>query len=429
MVVSTIARAKTSVSSLRYQQFKILSAHGQCHHGPVDGVENDKLNMGKIRIVAVIGTRPEAIKLVPVILAARERSHLFEVKVVQTGQHRELVDQLMLEFGIKADANLNVMQPNQDLSYVLAESVRGLSQLFARENPDWVLVQGDTTTTLAGALAGFYNCGRVGHVEAGLRTGDRHSPFPEEINRALTTRLADIHFAPTELARRNLLREGISSEEILVTGNTVVDALLHTLSRIQVEAPSKSRYILVTAHRRENHGPALLEICEALRGLLTRFRDVRAILPMHPNPNVRDVLVSRLGAHDRITLTEPLGYTEFVKVLNASVLVLTDSGGVQEECAVLGKPMLVMREHTERPEALDPDVAILVGTDPAKIVEVGSRFLNDANKTSKKQALSGKFGDGSASIQILDALLRRRDLSIKPVSFQGASQLRLGSLT
>lgn len=362
----------------------------------------------KIRIIAVIGTRPEAIKLVPVILAARRRSQQFEVKVVQTGQHRSMVDQLMHEFAVQADADLNVMRPNQDLSYVLAESVRGLSEFFCAEKPDWVLVQGDTTTTLAGALAGFYNRIRVGHVEAGLRTGDRHSPFPEEINRALTTRLADLHFAPTELARANLLREGISDEEILVTGNTIVDALLQTLSRARVKQESKSRYILVTVHRRENHGPELLHICDALISLLARYSDVRAVLPMHPNPNVRDVLSSRLGGHDRITLTEPLGYTEFVKVLTGSVLVLTDSGGVQEECAVLGKPMLVMREHTERPEALDPDVAFLVGTDPKRIMEVGSRFLEVSIESPEKLTLSGKFGDGTASDQILDAILVRR---------------------
>jgi UDP-N-acetylglucosamine 2-epimerase (non-hydrolysing) len=362
--------------------------------------------MRKIHIAAIIGTRPEAIKLVPIILAARERSEQFHIKLVRTGQHRELVDQLMEEFGLQADVDLNVMQPNQDPIHVLIEGVRGLSTFVIREKPDWVLVQGDTMTTVAGALAGFYNHTRVGHVEAGLRTGDRSRPFPEEVNRSLAARLADVHFAPTEQARDNLLREGIACADILVTGNTVVDALLQALARKPV-ATECSAYILVTVHRRENHGVALHHICEGLVALLERHSDVHAIIPMHPHPSVRDVLMARVGRHPRIVLTEPLGYTEFIGTLNGAAMVLTDSGGVQEECAVLGKPMLILRENSERPEALDADTTFLVGTNSRRILEFGSRLLNWPLTNRENAPLANVFGDGNASTRILDALLAR----------------------
>ena len=367
-----------------------------------------QLTMGKIRITSIIGTRPEAIKLVPVILAARKRPDQFQVSVVRTGQHRGLVDQLMDEFGVYADDDLRVMQSKQDLNYVLTECLRGLSELFARRRPDWVLVQGDTMSTVAGALAGFYHHINVGHVEAGLRTGDRRSPFPEEVNRSIATRLADLHFAPTEQARRNLLLESIADEDIVVTGNTVVDALVETLSR----SPSRPiagrcRYIVFTAHRRENLGGVLHDICDGLIILLERNRDVRAIVPMHPNPSVRDVLIRRFGGHDRIVLREALGYTEFLNTLNGASLVLTDSGGVQEECAVLEKPMLILREHTERPEALDGGRAILVGTNSHRIADVGSFLLGESKACRAAPSLSTKFGDGTASTRILDAVLSR----------------------
>jgi UDP-N-acetylglucosamine 2-epimerase (non-hydrolysing) len=272
--------------------------------------------MGKIRITSIIGTRPEAIKLVPVVLAARKRPHQFQISVVRTGQHRGLVDQLMDEFGVCADHDLEVMQSNQDLSYVLTESLRGLSELFARQRPDWVLVQGDTMSTVAGALAGFYNHISVGHVEAGLRTGDRQSPFPEEVNRSIAARLTDLHFAPTEQARRNLLLESIADEDIVVTGNTVVDGLVETLRRSPSQPVfGRCRYVVLTAHRRENLGSVLHDICDGLIMLLERNPDVRAVVPMHPNPKVRDVLIRRLGGHDSIVLSEAVGYTEFVYIL------------------------------------------------------------------------------------------------------------------
>lgn len=366
--------------------------------------------MRKLRIAVIIGTRPEAIKLAPVILAARARPEHLDVRVIRTGQHREMVDQLMDEFGLKADVDLDLMQPNQGLAYVMAESIRGLCAVIASEAPDWVLVQGDTTTTFAGALAAFYNHTRIGHVEAGLRTGQRDMPFPEEANRSLTARLADLHFAPTEQARLNLLREGIAERDIVVTGNTVIDVLMHTLAGraagVARERHARaSRYVLVTAHRRENHGSALGHICDALTEILARHADLSVWVPLHPSPIVREVFMRRLGAHDRVRLTEPLGYTEFVTALDGAALVLTDSGGVQEECAALGKPVLVMREDTERPEAVSAGVAVLVGTDSQRIVDLASSLLDGSPAYGEMGRATGTFGDGSASVQILDALL------------------------
>jgi UDP-N-acetylglucosamine 2-epimerase (non-hydrolysing) len=368
-----------------------------------------------IRISTIVGTRPEAIKLAPVILAARARSEEFEVRIVRTGQHRELVDEMLTEFGLVADVDLKVMQPDQDLAHVLSASVRGLFDVIARDRPDWVIVQGDTTTTLAGALAAFYNHARIGHVEAGLRTGHRCSPFPEEANRLLTTQLADLHFAPTERARRNLLREGIGAEDIVVTGNTVVDALLHSRDLAASAESAGERasppYILVTAHRRENHGDALFQICDAVRELLDRHPSTSAWIPMHPSPRVREVLSDELGGHARALLTEPLGYADFVRALEEATLVLTDSGGVQEECAALGKPVLVLRGHTERPEAIEAGVAKVVGTGARAIVEAASRLLDDPAVRGAMCRASDAFGDGRASQRILAALLRAQRLA------------------
>lgn len=362
-----------------------------------------------IELALIIGTRPEAIKLAPVVLAARARPAEFSVQVIRTGQHRELVDQLLHEFDIDADADLHVMKPNQDLAHVMAESVRGLSTLFAQRRPDWVIVQGDTVTTFAGALAAFYNRVRVGHVEAGLRTGKRDSPFPEEVNRAMTSRVTDLHFAPTALARDNLRREGIASDDIIVTGNTVVDALYAAL-RVHPPKPSTAspsgRYLLVTAHRRENHGPALADICDGILGILATDTQLEAWVPMHPSPHVRRTLIERLGREPRVRLTEPLGYVSFVQAIHGAALVLTDSGGIQEECAALGKPVLVLRNDTERPEAVDSGVAVLVGTTPQRIIEVASALLADHQYYDSLARPSTAFGDGAASTLILDALGR-----------------------
>lgn len=365
-------------------------------------------NMPPLRLTVVIGTRPEAIKLAPVILAARERPGQFQLSVVRTGQHGEMVDQLMSEFDLHVDVDLKIMQPNQNLAHVMSRGVSGLSAHFEQARPDWVLVQGDTTTTLAGALAAFYNRVKVGHVEAGLRTGDRYNPFPEEVNRTLTAQLADLHFAPTELARRNLCREGCDDASIVVTGNTVVDALWRALEspRPVSPGPSARPYILVTAHRRENHGPALARICDGLTALLERHPDLFAWLPMHPSPVVRGLLTERLGEHPRVWLTAPLGYKQFVAAMHGSVFVLTDSGGVQEECAALGKPVLVLREHTERTEAVEAGVAQIVGTDAGQILHAASGLLGNAERYREMARPSDAYGDGKASERILDALQR-----------------------
>ena len=371
--------------------------------------------MQPLKLCIVIGTRPEAIKLAPVIVAARSQPQQFDVSVVRTGQHRELVDQLMLEFDLRVDVDLDIMQPNQDLAHVLSASVSGLSQHMRQTRPDWVLVQGDTTTTFAGALAAFYNRVRVGHVEAGLRTGNRDNPFPEEANRCMTARLADLHFAPTELARRNLLGEGFDDADILVTGNTVIDALRQALeagAAPAAETPGPTPpYVLVTAHRRESHGPALGSICDGLTTMLERHRELGVWLPMHPSPVVRGMLRQRLGSHARVRLTEPLGYRAMVAAMNGAVLVLTDSGGVQEECAALGKPVLVMRESTERVEALTAGVARLVGTDALRIATAADELLDGSERYRAMARPSNAYGEGTASLRILEALLQHSGLT------------------
>jgi UDP-N-acetylglucosamine 2-epimerase (non-hydrolysing) len=363
----------------------------------------------RLRIATIIGTRPEAIKLAPVVLAARAQPDLYDVCVIRTGQHRELVDDVMDEFGLRADIDLDLMRPGQAPAYVMARSVEGLAAVLPRVAPDWALVQGDTTSTFAGALAAFYAGIAVGHVEAGLRTGDRRSPFPEEANRLLTTRLADLHFAPTVRARANLLREAVPAGDIVVTGNTVVDALRHTLSRPHPRddaAPGMAApYVLVTAHRRENHGPGLERICDALEAIVAD-RDIRLWVPMHPHPAVRDVLERRLGARSRILLTPPLRYARFVHALFGATFVITDSGGVQEECAALGKPVLVVRDHTERSEAVDAGVARLVGTDAAAIVAAAADLLEGGSAIRRMSRATNVFGDGCAAARVLQALQR-----------------------
>lgn len=360
------------------------------------------------RLAVVIGTRPEAIKLMPLIVAARAAA--FEVLIVRTGQHRDLVDQLMSEFGLEADVDLGVMQPQQDLAHVMSRSVSGLSELFAKRRPDWVIVQGDTTTTFAGALAAFYNGIALGHVEAGLRTGNLQAPFPEEANRSMTARIGSLHFAPTPQARANLISEGIPDERIVVAGNTGIDALRLTIER-SADAPvalqrPRGRYVLVTVHRRETHGAAMHRICDALHRLHEDHPDLHIWIPMHPSPAVRPLIIQLLGRHKNVLLTEPLGYAAFVMALANAALVLTDSGGIQEECAALGKPVIVLRAETERAESVDAGISTLVGTDANLIVEASSRLLNDAELYRSIARPSHVYGDGRASERILDALER-----------------------
>lgn len=365
-----------------------------------------------IRIAIVMGTRPEVIKLAPLVIAARQRPDDFEVLAISTAQHRQMLDQAVAQFGIAIDEDLGIMQPDQSPADVIARALTALSALFARTKPDVVVVQGDTATTLAGALAAYLNRIAVAHVEAGLRTHDKWQPFPEEINRRLTSPIADYHFAPTDRARDNLLREGIEPHTISVTGNTAIDALLWMLWRVRAgsSAPVKSgRLLLVTAHRRENHGPPLDHICDALLTLLDRFADTRVLLPVHLNPRVQSVVRARLGQHPRIQLVAPLGYEEMVRAIDESYLILTDSGGLQEEAPGLGKPVLVLRETTERPEAIEAGVAMLVGTDADRIVTEASRLLTDPAAYAAMAHAKNPFGDGTASVQILNALSADRD--------------------
>jgi UDP-N-acetylglucosamine 2-epimerase (non-hydrolysing) len=369
--------------------------------------------MSPKKLMVVIGTRPEAVKLAPVIFAAKARPDHFQVTVVRTSQHKEMLDQMMQVFGIEADIDLDIMQANQDLVHVTNASLRGLYDAMQSRKPDWVIVQGDTTTTFAGALAAFYHKIPVAHVEAGLRTGDRYQPFPEEINRSLTARLAEMHFPPTEGAKQNLLREGIDSSKILVTGNTSIDALFWILERAKKskvkqggvgEKTNKLRNILVTAHRRENHGEPIGNVCRALLEILDRYSDVEVTFPVHLSPKVRETVMPLLGQHPRVSLVEPLDYEEFVFAMDRATLILTDSGGVQEEAPSLGKPVLVLRESTERPEAAAAGAAILVGTDHARIVMEVSNLLDNQEAYNTMSQVINPFGDGNASARILDAL-------------------------
>ncbi|MBI4515838.1 MAG: UDP-N-acetylglucosamine 2-epimerase (non-hydrolyzing) [Deltaproteobacteria bacterium] len=365
--------------------------------------------MAQARILVVFGTRPEAIKLAPVIDALRAAG---EVRVCVTAQHREMLDQVLRVFGIRPDHDLNLMQAGQSLGDLTGAVLTGLRPVLAAERPQLLVVQGDTTTTMAAALAAFYQRVPVAHVEAGLRTGDRWSPFPEEVNRRLTAALADLHFAPTPGARDNLLAEGIAPQRISVTGNTGIDALLAVTRRLRsgeldgcipdaIECASAGRrLILVTGHRRESFGAGMHNICEALRAVVAQHRDVALVYPVHLNPHVREPVQRLLAAVPGIVLSEPLEYLPFVALMQRAEVLLTDSGGIQEEAAALGKPVLVMREKTERPEGIAAGVARLVGTDPVRIVDEVTRALAE-QAAGRWQAPGGNpYGDGRAAERI-----------------------------
>jgi UDP-N-acetylglucosamine 2-epimerase (non-hydrolysing) len=369
------------------------------------------------RLLFVLGTRPEAIKLAPVILGARGDAR-FGVRVCATAQHRQMLDQVLDLFGIVPDVDLDLMQPGQTLAELTARLLTSLDKVLADETPDIVLVQGDTTTVLAASLAAFYRGIPVGHVEAGLRTGNRHAPFPEEINRVITSRLADVHYAPTSAAQDHLIAEGIVPESILVTGNTVIDALLMMRDRVAANPPevpgldasllqSNRRMVLVTGHRRENFGAGFESICRALSDLASRFRDVDFVYPVHLNPNVQQPVRRLLGGHANIHLIDPVAYAPFVRLMDCAMLILTDSGGVQEEAPSLGKPVLVMRDVTERPEAVAAGTALLVGADRARIVEAVTRLLTNDTAYRVMAGAHNPFGDGRASARILDDLATR----------------------
>jgi UDP-N-acetylglucosamine 2-epimerase (non-hydrolysing) len=364
-----------------------------------------------LALTLIAGTRPEVIKLAPVVRVARERPAAFRIRIVLTGQHPDLAAHLMEEFDLRADVELALAPPDRGLANTFAECLRSLAAVLDEDRPDWVLVQGDTTTAVAGALAAFYGRIPVAHVEAGLRSGCRTSPFPEEMHRRVIAPLADLHLAPTPQARRNLLEQGVPEASIVVTGNTVIDALFDMRGRLgtarsHMPRTPTDRYVLVTVHRRENHGESLGRICEALLGLLDRNDDLSLLLPVHPHPRVADVVIARLSGHPRIVLSKPLGYAAFVQALVNAALVLTDSGGVQEECAALGKPVLVLRGETERQEALAAGVAMLVGVAPDRIVSTATRLLTDPAAYLAMERPTDAYGDGCAAARILDAIER-----------------------
>lgn len=369
--------------------------------------------MSPPKILFIFGTRPEAIKLCPLVLHMRERHLEFHPKVCVTAQHRGLLDAMLERFGVRQDHDLNVMQPNQSLTELTARVLSGLDGVLRRESPDMIVVQGDTTTTFAAALAGFYHRIAVGHVEAGLRTGDLSQPFPEELNRVLSTRLSALHFAPTRRAQENLLAEGVPAGQVVVTGNTCIDALLYTRERLEsgewpgyhgpLPAAGK-RLILMTAHRRESFGAGFEQICEAVLRIAARG-DVEIIYPVHPNPNVRGVVERRLQGVAGIHLIEPLDYVPFVDLMRRADILLTDSGGVQEEGPSLGKPVLVLREKTERQEAVEAGTAQLVGTVPERIVAEVEKLLESDAAREPFTRIQNPFGDGRASVRISDAIL------------------------
>lgn len=360
------------------------------------------------RILAVVGTRPEAIKMAPVIRALRSESWA-EVRVLATAQHRQMLDQVLDAFAIVPDVDLDIMAPDQTLPELTSRLLSRLDEVFARERPDVVLIQGDTTTVMTAAMAAFYRHIAVGHVEAGLRTGDLQNPFPEEMNRIVAGRLSRWHFAPTAGARDNLLREGFDPASVHVTGNTVIDALLDVVQRevpLPFEVPEGRRMLLVTAHRRENFGAPFREVCEAVRDIADRHADVHVVYPVHPNPNVSGPAHEILSGHARIVLCPPLDYLPFVAAMKRAHLILTDSGGVQEEAPALGKPVLVMRQETERPEAVEAGVVKLVGPVREAIVAEASRLLDDPEAYARMARGVSPYGDGRAAGRIVDILGR-----------------------
>jgi UDP-N-acetylglucosamine 2-epimerase (non-hydrolysing) len=359
------------------------------------------------RILVAIGTRPEAIKMAPVVLALRQEPWA-DVRILATAQHRQMLDQVLGAFGLVPDIDLDIMRPDQTLPELTARLLLRLDEVLASEAPDAVLVQGDTTTVMTVAMAAFYRRIPLGHVEAGLRTGDLYNPFPEEMNRIVAGRLSRWHFAPTARSRDNLLAEGFAPDSIHVTGNTVIDALLQVAERdlpLPVEIPEGKRLVLVTAHRRENFGAPFREVCLAIRDLASRHPDVHVLYPVHPNPNVTGPAREILGGHPAITLCEPLGYLAFVAAMKRATLVLTDSGGVQEEAPALGKPVLVMRHETERPEAVAEGVVQLVGPDRGAILAAADRLLDDPGAYAAMARGVSPYGDGHAAGRIA-AILR-----------------------
>lgn len=360
----------------------------------------------------VFGTRPEAIKMAPLVKEFEKHSD-FETKVCVTAQHREMLDQVLDFFEITPDFDLDLMKPGQNLYGLTADIIVGLKDVLEDFKPDFVYVHGDTTTTMAASIAGFYSGAKVVHVEAGLRTHNKRSPFPEEANRQITGRVTDIHLAPTEASKENLLKENIDPNTITVTGNTVIDALFFSSEKVkdyqneEIDElknliDDKKKLILVTGHRRENHGDGFIRICEGLKEIADKNPDVQIVYPVHLNPKVKEPVHRILGEVENIDLIDPLSYPSFVWLMNQAYMIITDSGGVQEEAPSLGKPVLVMRDTTERPEAVDAGTVILVGTDKDKIITEANELLDNEEKYNQMSALHNPYGDGKACERIVD---------------------------
>lgn len=382
----------------------------------------------KIKVMTVFGTRPEAIKMAPIVLELQKHPDTIVPVVAVTAQHREMLDQVLNLFHIKPDHDLNIMAAGQTLFDITTRAMMGLDKVLTEEKPDIVLVHGDTTTTFAGALAAYYHQTAVGHVEAGLRTHNKYSPFPEEMNRRLTGCIADLNFAPTSTSEGNLLAENVPPESIFVTGNTVIDALHHTVrddfdfqeeSLKDVDFQNK-RIILVTTHRRENLGEPMRHVYKALKQLTEEFDDVEVVFPVHKNPKVREVVNEELGGLAKVHLIDPLDYEPFANLMHRAHLILTDSGGVQEEAPALGKPVLVLRDTTERPEAVDAGTVKLIGTDRERVYEEAKKLLTDKAEYSRMAESVNPYGDGKAAARIIQAILYHYGLADgRPDVFEG----------
>ena len=364
------------------------------------------------KILLIFGTRPEAIKMAPLVKEFQKHPDTFDTRVCVTAQHREMLDQVLNFFEIKPDYDLNLMKPDQNLYVLTATIIESLKPILEEFSPDYVFVHGDTTTTMAGSIASFYSGTKVCHVEAGLRTNNKLSPFPEEINRQITARICDYHFAPTENSKKNLLKENISKSSILVTGNTVIDALIKSVEKVN-ENPSQliqdlskqiknKEFVLVTGHRRENHGGGFERICEALKIIALDNTDRLIIYPLHLNPKVQEPVNRILSGISNVILIDPVAYKDFIWLMNRSKIIITDSGGVQEEAPSLGKPVLVMRDTTERPEAVEAGTVLLVGTNQDLIVSEALDLLNNEDSYVRMSKLHNPYGDGKAAKRIVD---------------------------
>lgn len=363
-----------------------------------------------IKVMTVFGTRPEAIKMAPLVKELEKRKEIESIVCV-TAQHREMLDQVLNIFQINPKYDLNIMKQGQTLSEITSRVLMGLEEVIQKERPNIILVHGDTTTTFSGALAAFYNQVDIGHVEAGLRTWNKYSPFPEEMNRQMVDRMTDMFFAPTNISKNNLLKEGIDESKIYVTGNTAIDAMKYTVNNNYTNELfdwlGDSKFILLTAHRRENLGEPMYNIFRAVKRIVDENKEVKVIYPIHMNPKVRQIANDVLKDNDRVKIIEPLEVVDFHNFINRSYLILTDSGGIQEEAPSLGKPVLVLRDTTERPEGIDAGTLKLVGTDEEVIYKETKSLLNNKDEYEKMSKATNPYGDGTTSIQIVDAIINK----------------------